>query len=61
LVMAKVGRLNTYLVLLQANLSTFQGLGNGFPISGVVSRRELTDTLTPGSMVRLCSLTVFQS
>jgi len=27
-----------------------KGLGNGFPISGVVSRRELTDTLKPGSM-----------
>ncbi|CAA7265717.1 unnamed protein product [Cyclocybe aegerita] len=26
------------------------GLGNGFPISGVVSRRELTDKLKPGSM-----------
>ena len=59
LVMAKVGRLNTYLVLLQANPSTLQGLGNGFPISGVVSRRELTDTLTPGSMVCLRSLTDF--
>lgn len=28
-----------------------KGLGNGFPISGVVSRRELTDQLKPGSMV----------
>ena len=28
-----------------------QGLGNGFPISGVVSRTELTDRLKPGSMV----------
>ncbi|KAF8153311.1 acetylornithine aminotransferase [Crassisporium funariophilum] len=27
-----------------------KGLGNGFPISGVVSRKELTDTLKPGSM-----------
>ncbi|KDR78445.1 hypothetical protein GALMADRAFT_1250348 [Galerina marginata CBS 339.88] len=27
-----------------------KGLGNGFPISGVVSRRELTDKLVPGSM-----------
>ncbi|KAF8955711.1 acetylornithine aminotransferase [Flammula alnicola] len=27
-----------------------KGLGNGFPISGVVSRRELTDKLKPGSM-----------
>ncbi|KAF4613903.1 hypothetical protein D9613_008168 [Agrocybe pediades] len=27
-----------------------KGLGNGFPISGVVSRTELTDTLKPGSM-----------
>ena len=29
-----------------------QGLGNGFPISGVISRTELTDRLKPGSMVR---------
>ena len=28
-----------------------QGLGNGFPISGVISRTELTDRLKPGSMV----------
>ncbi|KAF5359681.1 hypothetical protein D9756_002879 [Leucocoprinus leucothites] len=27
-----------------------KGLGNGFPISGVISRRELTDRLKPGSM-----------
>ncbi|KAF9049108.1 acetylornithine aminotransferase [Panaeolus papilionaceus] len=27
-----------------------KGLGNGFPISGVISRRELTDKLAPGSM-----------
>ncbi|KAJ7126182.1 pyridoxal phosphate-dependent transferase [Mycena epipterygia] len=27
-----------------------KGLANGFPLSGVVSRKELTDTLTPGSM-----------
>jgi len=27
-----------------------KGLGNGFPISGVVSRAELTDQLKPGSM-----------
>ncbi|KAF8885897.1 acetylornithine aminotransferase [Gymnopilus junonius] len=27
-----------------------KGLGNGFPISGVVSRKELTDKLDPGSM-----------
>ncbi|KXN84383.1 5-aminovalerate aminotransferase DavT [Leucoagaricus sp. SymC.cos] len=27
-----------------------KGLGNGFPISGVISRRELTDKLKPGSM-----------
>jgi 4-aminobutyrate aminotransferase len=29
-----------------------KGLGNGFPISGVISRKELTDKLKPGSMVR---------
>lgn len=28
-----------------------QGLGNGFPISGVVSRTEVTSQLKPGSMV----------
>ncbi|KAF9472060.1 acetylornithine aminotransferase [Pholiota conissans] len=27
-----------------------KGLGNGFPISGIVSRRELTDKLKPGTM-----------
>lgn len=29
-----------------------KGLGNGFPISAVISRKELTDRLKPGSMVR---------
>lgn len=29
-----------------------KGLANGFPLSGVISRKELTDKLTPGSMVR---------
>jgi hypothetical protein len=28
-----------------------KGLGNGFPISGIISRTELTDRLKPGSMV----------
>lgn len=28
-----------------------QGLANGFPLSGVISRTELTDKLKPGSMV----------
>lgn len=28
-----------------------KGLGNGFPISAVISRKELTDRLKPGSMV----------
>jgi 4-aminobutyrate aminotransferase len=31
-----------------------QGLANGFPLSCVASRKELTDKLKPGSMVR-CS------
>jgi 4-aminobutyrate aminotransferase len=31
-----------------------KGLGNGFPISGIVSWKELTDQLRPGSMVRSC-------
>jgi hypothetical protein len=30
-----------------------QGLANGFPLSGVVSRKELTDKLKPGTMVCL--------
>jgi 4-aminobutyrate aminotransferase len=29
-----------------------QGLANGFPLSAVVCRKELTDKLTPGTMVR---------
>ena len=36
-----------------------QGLGNGFPISGVISRTELTDRLKPGSMVFFPYLLVF--
>jgi hypothetical protein len=32
---------------------SYQGLANGFPLSGVVSRKELTDKLKPGTMVRL--------
>jgi 4-aminobutyrate aminotransferase len=27
-----------------------KGLANGFPLSGVISRKELTDKLTPGSL-----------
>ena len=30
-----------------------QGLANGFPLSAVISRKELTDRLRPGSMVRV--------
>ena len=36
-----------------------QGLGNGFPISGVISRTELTDRLKPGSMVFSYLLVLF--
>jgi hypothetical protein len=32
--------------------NSYQGIANGFPLSGVVSRKELTDKLTPGTMVR---------
>lgn len=32
--------------------SSYKGLANGFPLSGVVSRKELTDKLKPGTMVR---------
>ncbi|KAG1752951.1 pyridoxal phosphate-dependent transferase [Suillus lakei] len=31
-------------------LTIAKGLANGFPLSGVVSRKELTDKLVPGSM-----------
>jgi 4-aminobutyrate aminotransferase len=30
-----------------------QGLANGFPLSGIISRKELTDKLKPGVMVCL--------
>lgn len=32
-------------------LTCAKGLANGFPLSGIVSRRDLTDTLKAGSMV----------
>ena len=32
-------------------IDSFKGLANGFPLSGVVSSRELTNKLVPGSMV----------
>jgi len=32
-----------------------KGLANGFPLSGVISRTELTDNLKPGSLVRYSS------
>jgi len=35
----------------QAVDCSYQGLANGFPLSGVVSRKELTDKLKPGTMV----------
>lgn len=31
-------------------MTTAKGLANGFPLSGVISRKELTDKLNPGSM-----------
>ena len=31
---------------------SYQGIANGFPLSAVVSRKELTDKLKPGTMVR---------
>lgn len=33
------------------DLTTLQGIANGFPLSGVVTRKELTDQLKPGSLV----------
>lgn len=33
-------------------LTCAKGLANGFPLSGVISRKELTDVLKPGSLVR---------
>lgn len=49
------GRTGTYFAIEQSQvrpdiLVIAKGLGNGFPISGVVSRKELTDQLKPGSM-----------
>lgn len=38
-----------------------KGLGNGFPISGVISRRELTDKLAPGTVVCASKHEVFES
>jgi 4-aminobutyrate aminotransferase len=35
-----------------------KGLANGFPLSAVISRRELTDKLLPGSMVLTASACV---
>ena len=37
-------------------LTCAKGLANGFPLSGIISRKELTDKLKPGSMVRCCTL-----
>jgi 4-aminobutyrate aminotransferase len=31
-------------------LTVAKGIANGFPLSGIISRRELTDQLKPGSM-----------
>ncbi|KAK7687005.1 hypothetical protein QCA50_009504 [Cerrena zonata] len=31
-------------------MTVAKGLANGFPLSGIISRKELTDTLAPGSM-----------
>jgi 4-aminobutyrate aminotransferase len=47
---AKV-RSNMMLTLRDADLQP-QGLANGFPLSGVISRTELTDKLKPGCLVR---------
>ncbi len=33
-----------------------KGLANGFPLSGIVSRKELMDLQKPGTMVRTDSL-----
>ncbi|KAH6901264.1 acetylornithine aminotransferase [Coprinopsis sp. MPI-PUGE-AT-0042] len=49
------GRTGTYFAIEQSGVRPdimvmAKGLGNGFPISGIVSRRELTDVLKPGSM-----------
>jgi 4-aminobutyrate aminotransferase len=51
LIMAKVLLLTISLLSSPLTLHKTQGLANGFPLSGVVSRKELTDHLTPGSMV----------
>jgi 4-aminobutyrate aminotransferase len=53
------GRTGTYFAIEQSGVRPDMmlmatGLGNEFPISGIVSRKELTDQLKPGSMVRFC-------
>jgi 4-aminobutyrate aminotransferase len=55
------GRTGTYFAIEQSGVRPdimlmAKGLGNGFPISAIVSRKELTDQLKPGSMVRFCLL-----
>lgn len=37
------------------NVVFWQGLANGFPLSGIITRKELADKLAPGSMVRIPS------
>ena len=36
-----------------------KGIANGMPVSGVVTRKEIMDVMTPGSLVRALSLYVY--
>ena len=52
LVMAKVTLLHIFFFLAWRRIFfLFKGLGNGFPISSVVTRKGLTDSLPPGFIV----------
>ena len=48
-----IAKVCTYVALFcqRGNEYSLQGLANGFPLSGVISRKEITDKLKPGSMV----------
>jgi 4-aminobutyrate aminotransferase len=53
------GRTGTYFAIEQSGVRPdimlmAKGLGNGFLISAIMSRKELTDQLKPGSVVSLC-------
>lgn len=53
LVVAKVRLIVIFSCSMILETYSLQGLANGFPLSGVISRKELTDKLKPGSQVRV--------